>query len=429
RTPLGGGGAVGVQLARAWAQMRELRLTVLGSGPQPPADGVDYHRLPGDDLDLVKLSELGYARFCRRFEAAATAWLRSRPRAGGECVVVNDISESPDLRQLSAAGYPIVSIWHVDVVDYFNRMYFRGLLRPERVVGAFESVRPWAGWAVPDVLQLVFEKQRQAVWHSRRLVVPSRAMVDTLQRCYPRGNRLAERCVVAPWGAWTEALDGEVVRARAEELRRHYQVDAGTSVLVTLSRLSPEKGVHLLLAALERLEASGRAPRDLCLFICGEAAFMQGAAYERRLRRLAARLTRCRVFFPGYVAGEEKAAFLSLAHLFVSPSLHESYGLTMVEALRAGRPVLASDHYGAREVFGPPEAADPRRGFGRLVRYAEGDPPGRLAAELEGLLADPAGLRAMGERARAAAAGMEFASAARSVADAALECASAAGRS
>ncbi|MBI5202592.1 MAG: glycosyltransferase family 4 protein [Elusimicrobia bacterium] len=420
RTPLGGGATVGVQLARAWAQMEGFTLTVLGSGPLPPAPGVTYVRLPGQDYDLVKLSELAYAKFCRRFEAATTAWLRERRAAGGVgVVVVNDISEGPDFSALAEAGWPIVSIWHVDVVDYFNKMYLKGLVSPERVTGAFEKIRPIAGWAVPDVLKLVFEKQRQAVKHSKKLVLPSRAMVETLRKCYkPIVGEGAS--VVVPWGGWGESVDEGEVRARAETFRAHYQLGAGTRVLMTLSRLSPEKGIHLLIEALERLEKSGGLPEDVVLLICGEAAFMSGASYERKLRKLAARLKKVRTFFPGYVAGVDKKAFFEVADLFLSPSVHDSYGLTVVEALQAGLPVLASDHHGVQEIFAVDGAVDPKTGFGRTVSYAK-DPAGALAAELVRLLADPAGLSAMGERAGRAGAAMSFSSAARRVADSALE--------
>ena len=37
--------------------------------------------------------------------------------------------------------------------------------------------------------------------------------------------------------------------------------------------------------------------------------------------------------FPGYVTGERKRAFFALADLYVFPSRHESYGLTLLEAL------------------------------------------------------------------------------------------------
>ena len=222
-------------------------------------------------------------------------------------------------------------------------------------------------------------------------------------------------------GGWDEEFDAAAARSRAEELKRHFQVGPDTRVLLTLSRLSPEKGIHLILEALSRLERAGRGPKDVCLFVCGEAAFMSGTSYARRLRRLASRFGRFRIFFPGYVSAGEKHAFLSLADLFLSPSVHDSYGLTVVEALRAGVPVLASDHHGVREIFAAPQACDPERGFGRTVSYASGDSAGRLADALEGLLADPRALAAMGERAAHAGAAMRFSDAARRIAEAALE--------
>jgi len=45
--------------------------------------------------------------------------------------------------------------------------------------------------------------------------------------------------------------------------------------------------------------------------------------------------------FPGYVTGERKRAFFALADLYVFPSRHESYGLTLLEALSAGLPAYA----------------------------------------------------------------------------------------
>jgi glycosyltransferase involved in cell wall biosynthesis len=416
RTPLGGGAMVGLRLVRHWTRARACELTVIGSGPQAPAAGIFYVRLPeAGGPDLVRLSEFAYARFCRDFEAASTAWLLAR-RADlppeRTAVLINDVSEGPTLDTLAAAGYPIVSIWHVDVVDYFNKIYLRGLLAPERLTRFYERCRRLGlRAAVPDLLRLVFEKQRAAVACSRRLIVPSRAMAETLLRCYggsQPGQGLEGRLCVVPWGAWEdEAAPPPEVRLR--ELRGHYRIGPKTSVIMTLSRIAPEKGIHLLLGALRLLEAGGRlAGRDIVLLICGEAAFMRGAAYQRRLRQAAGALRQARVVFPGYLDAAAKAAHFRLARLFVSPSVHESYGLNVVEAMQAGLPVLASDHYGVREILD--------EGWGRVVRYPRlAEAPRRLAQALAELLSDPQALARMGERARRRAAGMPFAGAADAV--------------
>ena len=72
--------------------------------------------------DLVHYSELQYAAFCRRFEKKLTEKiLQYDPK---EVVVLcNDVSEGPDFKTLAAKGYPIYTIYHVDVVDYFCRRF------------------------------------------------------------------------------------------------------------------------------------------------------------------------------------------------------------------------------------------------------------------------------------------------------------------
>lgn len=420
RTPLGGGAMVGLQLVRHWKPDESWRLRVLGSGPEPPAGGVEYWQLAARETGLVELGELAYARFCRDFERETTDWILSRREElppSETAIVVNDISEGPTLAPLARAGYAITSIWHVDVVDYFNKLYLRRFFAPENLTRVHERLRS-AGVdrVLPDVLKLVFDKQRETVAHSRRIIVPSTAMAETIRRCYSElvlDEELRRRIAVVPWGVWSSEPT-EAEKNRADELRDYHEIGPDTFVLMTLSRISPEKGIHLLLEALRLLETDGRlAGRDVRLFVCGEPAFMMGQAYHKKVRAAAARLKQVKVVFPGYLDASAKRVHLQLAHLFVSPSVHESYGLNVVEAMHAGLPILASDHYGVRDVL-PPEA-------GRLVHYpTPKKAPPLLADALLALMADPAGLQAMGRAAHAAAAAMPFSAAADAVRAAAL---------
>jgi len=259
RTPLGGGAMVGLRLVRQWLAAGLQDLTVLGSGPEAPAPGAVYVRLPaGASYDIVRLSEFAYARFCRDFEAATTEWLLSRREQlppAGTTVLVNDVSEGPTLARIAAAGYPIVSLWHVDVVDYFNKLYLHSLVQPQRLTRLYERCRRLGlTGAVPDLLRIIFEKQRETVALSGRLIVPSRDMAETLSRCYSPllPDRLEGRIRVVPWGAFADEAP-EPAPSRVEQLRGHFQIGPRTFVLMTLSRISPEKGIHLLLEALRRL--------------------------------------------------------------------------------------------------------------------------------------------------------------------------------
>jgi glycosyltransferase involved in cell wall biosynthesis len=315
--PLGGGKAVADYLIREWRGHGMFPLTVLS----PRALKLPLRK------PLAEMGELEYARFCGQFEAAATAEiLRRDPR---ECVILcNDISEGPDYAGLGVRGYRLATIFHVDVVEFFTKFYLHNL------VPAHVAAR-WRWFSVmPRVLRLVFQKQFECVRWSRRLIVPSPPMRDMILRCYPWCP--AENIVVLPWGniaAATGAAGSPSLDIGEEEF-----------VVMTLSRLSPEKGIERLLAALELLDRRGTKLR---VFICGGPAYMHGRAYEHRLRKQAHRLRRVTVQFTGHVTGAAKAALLCRADLFVSPSRHESYGLTIAEAMAAGCRVISHSHYGA----------------------------------------------------------------------------------
>jgi glycosyltransferase involved in cell wall biosynthesis len=364
---LGGGAAVFEHLTEEWKRTRPFELrTITPSilGDQAPRGG-----------ELVKFGERAYAHFCREFERAATAEILRHDPAE-TVVLVNDVSEGPDFAQLGARGYRVITIYHVDVVAYVSAIYGRGWLAPETTVRWYRRMRG----LMPDVAGLIWDKQEASVHHSRGLIVPSEGMRDVLLRCYSECP--SEKIHVLPWGNWNPDQPAD-----ATPLRREFGVPQDARVLLTLSRISPEKGQDLLLEALLEWESRDDFPQHpLWLFVCGDAAFMQGQRFLEKLRSLAARLKRARVIFPGYVTGARKRAFFALADLYVFPSRHESYGLTLLEALAAGLPAVCVDTLGARSVM--------REEFGALV------PSSGLRAAIASLLLDDARRKRMSTAAR-----------------------------
>lgn len=109
----------------------------------------------------------------------------------------------------------------------------------------------------------------------------------------------------------------------------------GTKLLV-VARLEHEKNVLLAL-----LSFASSAPRDTCLVIVGSGKEMN--ALENHAKDLN---VRDRVFFEGE---KDATPYYTLADLILVPSLYEGYGLVIVEALAAGKPVLSTDVGIARE--------------------------------------------------------------------------------
>lgn len=101
--------------------------------------------------------------------------------------------------------------------------------------------------------------------------------------------------------------------------------------VLIVARLEPEKNISLAIESFKHA-----APKDACLIIVGDGL-------ERI--RLEQRKTE-RIFFEG---AHDPAPYYTLANLVLVPSKYEGYGLTIIEALAAGKPVIATDVGSARE--------------------------------------------------------------------------------
>src|SRR5262245_15403640 len=163
---------------------------------------------------------------------------------------------------------------------------------------------------------------------------------------------------------------------RNPELRKLWGAGDDTVVVLCVSRLAGEKNIALLWRAFEAITRRGI---DARLVLVGDGP---------QREQLAAL---CRgAHFAGLRRGEDLAAHYASADLFVFPSLTETFGNVVPEAMASGLPVVAFDHAAA----------------GQLIRHGDN---GWLAAPTEAvqfvdLAAHAAGdrgaLRTMGERAR-----------------------------
>jgi glycosyltransferase involved in cell wall biosynthesis len=203
-------------------------------------------------------------------------------------------------------------------------------------------------------------------WTEHVRVVPPGVDVEDL-RPEPREDALAGLLEEARRdGAPGSERDPDA--GNAERLRDFLTGEGGTVVYV--GKLSEEKGVHLLLEALEHVDARavvvGFGPaREALERTAGERVLFTGALEHRHLRHL----------WP-------------LADVSVTPSVFpEAFGMVAAEAASCGSPPLVARHSGLAEVAEGLEAAYPEE-HRELAAFAPGD-VADLAAKLDAILSLP----------------------------------------
>jgi glycosyltransferase involved in cell wall biosynthesis len=165
-------------------------------------------------------------------------------------------------------------------------------------------------------------------------------------------------------------------------LRAALGIPPGRTIVGIAGRLVAWKGHERFVDALALLRRSGR---DVAGLVVGGVAYGIDTDLPRRLRRRAqAHGIADRLLLTGHV--DEPAAHLALMDILVSATVGEPFGLTLVEAMALGTPVVAV------ATGGPAEIIEDRTS-GMLV--ADGR-PASLAAGVAALLDD----RALVERVR-----------------------------
>lgn len=198
--------------------------------------------------------------------------------------------------------------------------------------------------------------------HMSHLIVPSRSIAAKVRQ---EGRGGAPFSIV-PNGI---DLDRFTVDHRGEAFRAGLGIARDAVLIGVVARLAPEKGVVHLLDAMPAVIAA--AP-TCWLVVVGDGPCADG------LRAHAAALpypARDRVRFVG--RRDDVSAITSELDVAVLPSLREAQGISLVEAMARGRPVVASRVGGIPEVVTDGEngllvpPADPRALSDALVRLAQ----------------------------------------------------------
>jgi glycosyltransferase involved in cell wall biosynthesis len=179
-------------------------------------------------------------------------------------------------------------------------------------------------------------------------------------------------------------LNSTVIRDSGPGVREEFGVAPDTPLVLMVSRLQWWKGVHVFIDAASSI---AKANPNVQFIIVGAPLFGLEEDYPTLLREQIVRLgLQRRVRLAGYRS--DVGRFFAAADIVVHSSIDpEPFGMVLIEAMAASKPVIASDLGGPREIV-----EDGRTGI--LV------PPGRpeeLGLAILRLVTDPKRRAQMGE--------------------------------
>ncbi len=256
----------------------------------------------------LKVHALGTGRGGYGYAPDLLPWLRAE---GGrfDRVIVNGLWQYPGFavwRRYAGSTTPYFVFPHGMLDPWFKRAY------------PLKHLKKWFYWP----------------WGEYRVLRDARAVIFTSEEERRQAREsfwlYRSREVIAPLGVETPP------EGSAEEFFERFPSLRNKRIILFLGRLHPKKGCDLLIDAFART-----VPDDerVVLVIAGP----DQAGWEKELRLRAAQSGKSgRIVFTGMLEGSAKWAALRAAEVFALPSHQENFGLSVVEALACGLPVLIS---------------------------------------------------------------------------------------
>ncbi|GGE35553.1 glycosyltransferase family 4 protein [Streptococcus himalayensis] len=141
----------------------------------------------------------------------------------------------------------------------------------------------------------------------------------------------------------------EILAEHRAQLREKLGIAPKTTMLLSLSRISYEKNIQAVLAALPTVLEE---QVDVCLVVAGDGPYLADLKEQASQLGIADK-----VIFTGMIAPSETALYYKAADFFVSASTSETQGLTYLESLASGTPIIAHgnpylDHVINDKIFG-----------------------------------------------------------------------------
>jgi glycosyltransferase involved in cell wall biosynthesis len=176
------------------------------------------------------------------------------------------------------------------------------------------------------------------------------ALNKTMQKALTEKAKVDPRkMVIVPNGVDTEFFRPGL---KSEQILSKYGLEEQSYILF-VGRVSPEKGIHILLRAFKQIVND--IPKDFKLVVVGPLASAfnsaQISSYAKAVMRYAKEGLGERVVFTGAIDRNSLRILYSSAYCFILPSLAEAFPMVLLEAMASGTPPIGSTTGGIQDVI------------------------------------------------------------------------------
>lgn len=218
---------------------------------------------------------------------------------------------------------PVILTLHGSIQQEFKTFltnFFNNLKKPLKIFGS-----------AAGLLYSYFLVQMPLLSLSDRVITVSAKVMEDIKKWF--GSKIADKCEIVPNGIDVSLFKPDLEERKAT--REAYGIDEGETVLLTLGRLTLEKGHHLAVEALKQLRIENL---DIKLLVVGTGNYS-----DNLLSKVKNAGLNDAVIFVGPVENRDTVKYYNSADIFLMPTLAvEGLPFVLLEAMSCCKPVIAS---------------------------------------------------------------------------------------
>lgn len=139
---------------------------------------------------------------------------------------------------------------------------------------------------------------------------------------------------IIPTGIAIDRFNGkDISEEQILELRQKLGIESKETMLLSLSRISSEKNIQGILTSLPEVISENPSVK---LIVAGDGPYLEKLKIQAQELELLDHVT-----FTGMISPEETALYYKACDFFISASTSETQGLTYLESLASGKPIIA----------------------------------------------------------------------------------------